>query len=144
MSPRYVEFGRACIEKIFAGNRAVLYVAALGEKQFKQANKQFRDLIYKLWDELPSSPPKQRPPEETEPKQEPSLQILAWQNSSPVWPGPLTTRFQEGTVEYQAIMAEKAEFFEKYPENQGAAAKPGPRGRVAACVTMPLTLEHSL
>eukprot|EP00438_Fugacium_kawagutii_P036030 Skav221500 [mRNA] locus=scaffold2743:56038:61361:- [translate_table: standard] len=83
---------------------------------FKDNLTAVRDMIYKSWDESPSSPPKQRP-ETEQALAAPNLQILAWQGGKPYFPSPLTSKFEQGTSEHGEIQKLKETFLQLFPNS---------------------------
>ena len=120
---RFVEFGRACIERAWSpDSRKVLYVGFVNKDQKVRATKAFRDYVYQKWDGMAGAPPKSRPPDEDVATKTPDLQVLAFQNGSPVWPQPLSARFKEGTEEHQALLKKKCEFDQAFPQASAQTA----------------------
>ncbi|CAK9093865.1 FO synthase subunit 1, partial [Durusdinium trenchii] len=119
----FVEFGRACIERAWSpDSRKVLYVGFVNKDQKVRATKAFRDYVYQKWDGMAGAPPKSRPPDEEVATKTPDLQVLAFQNGSPVWPQPLSARFKEGTEEHQALLKKKCEFDQAFPQASAQTA----------------------
>ena len=128
---RYCEFARATAEMNLKGEfRVVRYIGFLNSKQMKRVDKMIRDAVYQSWDNGPSAPPKARPRDEHVDASPPSLQLIAWSNGVPHWPSAVTSRFPEGTAEFDGLMAFKKEFDAEFPPtSQSQAVSPTP-GRV--------------
>lgn len=62
---------------------------------------------------------KRRPREDSE-RAPPSLEILAWQSSAPVWPELLDSRFEPETGEYKALQAKRDAFLQRFPPAKNA------------------------
>eukprot|EP00913_Durusdinium_trenchii_P021213 g19927.t1 len=77
--------------------------------------RDFRDYVYKKWDNSSLAPAKTRPSEEGESSGPPDLVILAWQNGSPHFPDPLLSRFAEGTEEHAKMKELKEEMMVLFP-----------------------------
>ena len=113
---RYCEFARATAEMNLKGEfRVIRYIGFLNSKQMKRVDKMIRDAVYQSWDN--GAPP-------------PSLQLIAWSNGVPHWPSAVTSRFPEGTAEFDGLMAFKKEFDAEFPPtSQSQTVSPTP-GRV--------------
>ena len=117
MEPRQVEFGKAIAKNnLNQDGKLIYYFGFVVQETYKDTVATIRDLVYKNWDALSTSPPKARPTSEANPTP-PELQLLAWQSQEgrPKFPESLLTRYDEGTPEHAVIMEKKAEFDVLYP-----------------------------
>lgn len=122
---RYCEFGRALVQRAWGGDgRKVFYVGFWSAKHFEDNMKSIRETIYRGWDASTGAPPPARPPDEGEDTAPPSLQILAWRDGAPRWPDILSTRFPEGTEEFDVLNKIKEEFKQEFPQS-AAVQQPG-------------------
>lgn len=65
-TPRLVEFGRGLTGHNLGNPQTMFhYFGFVPKEDYKDAANAVRDMVYKTWDNAPTSPPKQRPPEET-------------------------------------------------------------------------------
>lgn len=85
----------------------------------KDATNAISDVVYKWWDENPSSPPKAR---EREPLPDPQLQLLAWQDQTCLFPAALYHKFAAGTGGHKRLKEMQAELEQIFP---APAAAPG-------------------
>ena len=122
---RYCEFGRALVRRAWdETGKKVFYVGFWSAKHFEDNMKSIREIVYSGWDASPAAPPQARPPDEGEDIAPPSLQVLAWRDGLPRWPEILSTRFPEGSAEFDALNKMKEEFKHEFPQS-AAVQQPG-------------------
>lgn len=110
-----MEFGRALVSKILGGDPSLRYVGFLNDTQFQELGKFASDAVYKFWDQSDSSPPQQRPRDDSTGPVTPDLQILGYHNGSPFWPAMISERIQPDTPEHEALLKMKEKFEKMFP-----------------------------
>ena len=130
MELRQVEFGKAIVKNnLKQEGNTIYYFGFVPQESYNDTVASIRDMVYKHWDALSTSPPKTRPASEETAVAPPALQLLAWQTHEgrPKFPEALLTRYDEGTEEHAVIAAKKAEFDALYPplETFGHTTSPG-------------------
>ena len=116
MFRRFVEFGRAIAQLMLENELTSLrYCGFMNDAQFTETTKYVRHLVYTQWDGASTSPPKQRPRDESNEGSLPQLQIIGSHQGRPFWPETLNTRFAEDSEEHEAVMVRKAKFDAMFP-----------------------------
>ena len=122
---RFAELGHAIVRRVLVDRvlrPTVHYCGFLFGN--KEATNAISDVVYKWWDENPSSPPKAR---EREPLPDPQLQLLAWQDHTCLFPAALYHKFAAGTAGHKRLKELQAELEQIFPP---PAAVPGSSTRV--------------
>ena len=115
-SLRQAEFARAICAKKLRGNRyPVYYLGFLGKHQ-KDVVEGLEEIVYTSWDQSPTAPPKQRPREAAE---VPRLTTILWQNSRPVFPSSLLSKFAENSDHYNELVQFKTKLEGLWPASKG-------------------------
>ena len=86
-----------------------------------------RSQAYNHWDGSVEAPPQTRQRGEVE-ASKPSLAVLAWQDSTPVFPDVLLERFPLGCEERKTIEQKREEFETSFPKPPPTAVLPGTVG----------------
>ena len=137
MHRRQVEFGKAIVKHNLNQEGNTIHYFGFVQEGYKDAVAAIRDMVYKRWDGLPTSPPKTRPSAEKDAASSPpALQILSWQTQEgrPKFPDSLVTRYDEGTDEHAVIAQKKAEFDDMFPPAETRGHPTSAPGRVGgAC-----------
>lgn len=125
-----MEFGRAIAQSILENELTSLrYCGFLSDAQYQETTKYVRHLVYTHWDSASTSPPKQRPRDESNEGSMPQLQILGSHQGRPFWPETLLTRFAADSQEHESVMARKAKFDAMFPPQVAATTgRPAPAG----------------
>ena len=125
-SLRHAEFARSvCKTKLGNPSSPLHYMGLLRETQ-KDVSEFIEEAVYLAWDASPVAPPKTRPREAA---QEPSLGTLLWQNSRPVFPPSLVSKFSDQPDCNKKILAMKSEVETLWPSTEvpGSDATTVPR-----------------
>ena len=116
---RQAEFASACLKPLLDANArhsTPHYVGFMRHDQYEDVTKMIRSELFSWWDGSSLAPPKTRPRDEsTRPQDQVSLEILAFQNGSPIFPSSLLQKFPSGSREHQELMAMQAQLQQEFP-----------------------------
>ena len=115
VGPGLWSLGARLVSKILGGDPSLRYVGSLNDSQFQELGKFASDAVYKFWDQSDSSPPQQRPRDDSTGPVTPDLQILGYHNGSPFWPALISDRIQPDTPEHEALLKMKEKFEKMFP-----------------------------
>ena len=134
---RFAEFGQAVVEMALetrpAGAPLVIYYGLFrddvdkttgGPGNHKKVLSDIEAKVFRHWDGLGTSPPKQRPRAAQNFTVE-GLSLLSSTQTGPVWPESLDDKFPPQTNEYKELQAIKQKFLDEFPQSRtGSQASP--------------------
>jgi len=113
---RQCEFGRAVMQRMLEGTSRrppMRYFGVLRAEQVDIKNE-LEAMVYNHWDASPAAPSKARP---MEPRPDPSLSLLAWNNGTASFPTSYLQKFIEGSEAHQAMLDLQKQLVAEFPSS---------------------------
>lgn len=113
---RYAEFGHAVMDRLFDStvHRPPIYYIGVMREDQRDCQQTFERILYDHWDTSEAAPPKRR---QVEALPVPTLELLSWSGSAPIFPDAVLQKFAEGSTAHAEVLGMRKELHTLFPDS---------------------------